>query len=147
MKTAFIYSDAFAKYDYGPGHPLRSFRLKLTYELMKAYGLFSLSDVPLIQAIPAEEKYLLLYHTKDYIDMLNDVNNGIEIPGAEKFGLGFGDNPVFEGVYDWSRLVTGASLQAAALVESGRLSPSTSQAAFTMHWRPRHRGSATSMTL
>ena len=32
MKTAFIYSDDFAKYDYGLGHPLKPFRLKLTYE-------------------------------------------------------------------------------------------------------------------
>ena len=119
MKTSFIYSDNFAKYDYGAEHPLRSFRLKLTYDLIKAYGLLSLPDVPVIQAIPAAEKYLLLYHTKDYIDMLKSLNDGIEIPGVDKYGLGFGDNPVFEGVYEWSRLVTGASLQAAELVESG----------------------------
>ncbi len=119
MKTSIIYSEDFAKYDYGAGHPLRSFRLKLTYELMNAYGLLSLPDVPVIQAIPAEEKYLLLYHTRDYIDMLNGVNNGSEIPGVENYGLGYGDNPVFKGVYEWSRLVTGASLQAAELVDSG----------------------------
>ncbi|MEJ2696477.1 MAG: hypothetical protein P8013_07490 [Candidatus Sulfobium sp.] len=30
-------------------------------------------------------------------------------------GLGAGDNPVFKGVFEWSRLVAGASLQAADL--------------------------------
>jgi hypothetical protein len=43
MKVAFIYSDDFARYDYGPEHPLKPFRLKLTYEL-KAYELLSLPD-------------------------------------------------------------------------------------------------------
>jgi acetoin utilization protein AcuC len=121
MKTAFIYSDAFARYDYGPEHPLKSFRLKLTYELARAYGLFSLPDSRLVEARPAEEDDLLLYHTRDYIDALKAANGGLEIPGEEDYGLGFGDNPVFEGVFDWSRLVTGASLQAAELVDSGEV--------------------------
>ena len=29
------HSDEFAKYDYGTGHPLKPFRLKLTYELIR----------------------------------------------------------------------------------------------------------------
>ena len=121
MKTAFIYSDDFAKYDYGPGHPLKPFRLKLTHELIKAYGLLSLPDARLVEAKPAEEEDLLLYHTRDYLDMLKAANSGLDIPGEEHYGLGPGDNPVFEGVYEWSRLVTGASLQAAELVDSGEV--------------------------
>ncbi len=122
MKTAFIYSDDFAKYDYGPGHPLKPFRLKLTYELIKAYGLLSLPNATIVEATPAKEEDLLLYHTGEYIDILKAANGGLEIPGQERYGLGFGDNPVFEGVFDWSRLVTGASLQAARLVDSGEVS-------------------------
>lgn len=119
MKTAFIYSDDFAKYDYGSGHPLKPFRLKLTRDLIDAYGLLSLPDVRLIEAKPAAEEDILLYHTKDYIDFLKSVNGGQETPGEGRYGLGSGDNPIFEGVFDWSRLVTGASLQAAAVVDSG----------------------------
>jgi acetoin utilization protein AcuC len=119
MKTAFIYSDDFAKYDYGRGHPLKTFRLKLAYELIKAYGLLSMQDVHVVEANPADEEDLLLYHTRDYIRVLKAVNGGLEIPWQEKYGLSFGDNPVFEGVFEWSRLVTGASLQAAKLVDSG----------------------------
>lgn len=121
MKTAFIYSEDFAKYDYGPGHPLKPFRLKLTYELIKAYGLLSLPEVRVVEAKPAEENDLLLYHTGDYIDILKAANRGNGLHGGERYGLGFGDNPIFEGVFDWSRLVTGASLQAAELVESGQV--------------------------
>jgi len=121
MKTAFIYSDDFAKYDYGPGHPLKPFRLKLSHELIQAYGLLSLTDARIVEAKPAEEKDLLLYHSRDYIEVLKAANSGREIPGGERYGIGFGDNPVFEGVFDWSRLVTGASLQAAELVDSGEV--------------------------
>ncbi|MEJ2685287.1 MAG: acetoin utilization protein AcuC [Candidatus Sulfobium sp.] len=121
MKTAFIYSDNFAKYDYGAGHPLKPFRLKLTRDLMEAYGLLSLPDVRVVEAKPAEEEDLLLYHTRDYIDVLKSVNGGLEIPDEERYGLGLGDNPVFQGVFEWSRLVTGASLQAAELVDSGEV--------------------------
>jgi acetoin utilization protein AcuC len=121
MQTAFIYSDDFAKYDYGRGHPLKPFRLKLAYELIKAYGLLSMQHVHIVEAKPADEEYLLLYHTRDYIDVLKAVNGGLEIPWEEIYGLGFGDNPVFEGVFEWSRLVTGASLQAAELVDSGEI--------------------------
>jgi acetoin utilization protein AcuC len=121
MKTAFIYSDDFAKYDYGPGHPLKPFRLKLTHDLIKAYGLLSLPDVRVVGAKPAEEDDLLLYHTADYIEILKAADSGLAVPGGERYGLGFGDNPVFEGVFEWSRLVTGASLQAAELVDSGEV--------------------------
>jgi len=121
MKTAFIYSDDFARFDYGPGHPLKPFRLKLTYELIRAYGLLSLPDVRVVEAEPAEEEDLLLYHTRDYLDVLKAANSGIEMPGAERYGIGPGDNPVFKGVYDWSKLVTGASLQAAELVDSNEV--------------------------
>ncbi len=118
MKTAFIYSDDFTKYDYGRGHPLRPFRLKLAHELIKAYGLLSLPDVSVVEAEPAAEEDLLLYHTRDYIEVLKDADHGLEIQDEESYGLGSGDNPVFEGVFEWSRLVTGASLQAAELVDS-----------------------------
>jgi acetoin utilization protein AcuC len=119
MKTAFIYSEDFAKFDYGPGHPLKPFRLKLTYELIKAYGLFSLPDVGLLDAGPAEGDDLLLYHTRNYIEILRAANSGVAMHVQESYGLGAGDNPVFEGMYDWSKLVTGASLLAGELVDSG----------------------------
>jgi acetoin utilization protein AcuC len=53
--------------------------------------------------------------------VLKSVNGGLEIPDEERYGLGLGDNPVFLGVFEWSRLVTGASLQAAELVDSGEV--------------------------
>lgn len=119
MKTAFIYTDAFAKFDYGPAHPLKTVRLKLAYELIDAYGLLSLPGARLVEPSPATDEELRLCHEPDYLEILKAADSGVEPPGAEDYGLGPGDNPVFKGLFEWSRLVTGASLRAAELVEAG----------------------------
>lgn len=120
-KTAFLYTDEFSKFDYGPTHPFKIFRLKLTYELIKAYGLLSLHNTQYIEAKMAEDEELLSFHDSEYIEVLKAANVGIEIPSAYYYGLGPGDNPVFKGVFEWSKLVTGASLQAASLFENGEV--------------------------
>jgi acetoin utilization protein AcuC len=119
MKTAFFYSDDFVKFDYGPEHPLKIFRLKLTRDLIDSFGLLSPRRTKIVAPQPAKEKDILLSHHVDYIEMLKAVNAGRSMPGAAYFGLGPGDNPVFKGLFDWSRLVAGASLQAALMVERG----------------------------
>jgi acetoin utilization protein AcuC len=121
MKTAFIYSDEFAGFDYGPGHPLMPFRLKLTYELIKACNLLASPDPRLVEPQPARGEDLLTFHTREYADILKASNSGEYPAGAEEYGLGPGDNPVFPGVFDWSRLVAGASLTAADLVDRGEV--------------------------
>jgi acetoin utilization protein AcuC len=119
MKTAFFYSDDFLKFDYGPDHPLKIVRLKLTRDLIHSFGLLSPERTKIVVPKSATEEDLLLFHHADYIEMLKAVNAGRSMPGAAYFGLGPGDNPVFKGLFDWSRLVAGASLQAALMVERG----------------------------
>ena len=118
-KTVFLYTDEFLKFDYGPTHPFKISRLKLTYELIKAYGLLSLPNTCSIEAREADDEEILLFHNREYIEILKAANVGIEVPNAYYYGLGPGDNPTFKGLFDWSKLVTGASLQAASLVDSG----------------------------
>lgn len=137
-KTAFIYSDNFSKFEYGSTHPLKTFRLKLTFDLINAYGLLSLPDTILIQAEPATEEDLLMFHAKGYIELLKILNNGRPKPIAELFGIGPGDNPIFEGMYDWSRLVAGASLQAASLVATGVVDIAFNIAGGLHHAMPTH---------
>jgi acetoin utilization protein AcuC len=119
MKTAFLYSEDFQRFDYGPTHPLKMSRLRLTYELINAYGLLSLPDTQYVEAKAAGDDQLLLFHDREYIDILRVANAGLEVPNAWVYGLGPGDNPLFRGILDWSRIVTGASLQAASMVEGG----------------------------
>jgi acetoin utilization protein AcuC len=120
MNTALIYTDAYLDYDYGPMHPLRIIRLKLTYDLIKAYGLLNLPSVQFIPTIKAEEKELLTFHSREYLNILRQANEGHLVGDAYLYGLGPGDNPVFPGLFDWSLLVTGATLQAVDFVADGK---------------------------
>ena len=62
---------------------------------------------------------MLSFHTPEYINALKSANSGAVPPDGMVHGLGHGDNPAFKGVYDWSRLCAGASIQAAELVARG----------------------------
>jgi acetoin utilization protein AcuC len=120
MKTVFIYSDEFASYSYGPEHPLKPIRLKLTYDLIRSYGLLDLPNSPVIPAKKASRDEVAWFHHPHYIQVVEEANSGfLTYEWGLDFGLGPGDNPVFSGVYDWSLLVTGATLQAARLVQQG----------------------------
>ena len=119
MRAAFIYSDDLSRFSYGSSHPLKPFRLKLTYELIIACGLLTPADPRVIAPVPARREDLLAFHTPEYVGMLEASNSDIPAPGGAAFGLGFGDNPVFPGMYDWSTLVAGASLAAARMVDDG----------------------------
>ena len=115
MKKAFVYTDAYLDYDYGPTHPLKVIRLKLTYELIRAYGLLPLPSVQFLAAKKADDEDLALFHSREYLDLLRRASEG-RIRDAYPYGLGPGDNPVFRGLYDWSLLVTGSTVQACDFV-------------------------------
>jgi acetoin utilization protein AcuC len=120
METAFLYTDAYLDYDYGPTHPLRIARLKLTYDLIKGYGLLDLPSVQFIPTIKAGEKDLAVFHSEEYLNILKQADEGHFMGDAYLYGLGPGDNPIFPGLLDWSLLVTGATLQAVDFVSSAK---------------------------
>ena len=119
--TAFIYSERYGQFDYGPEHPFRIERLALTYELCQSYGLLSLPTTRLVQALDATEDQVAAFHRPDYVDVLRAADRGQEIPNMWDYGLGTGDNPIFPGVYAWSLLTTGASLLAMEMVDAGKV--------------------------
>ncbi len=120
-QTAFIYSERYQHFDYGPGHPLRIERLALTYELCRAYGLLDLPTTRLIEARDATEDEVVAFHRPDYLDVFRAADRGHPPPNLWDYGLGTSDNPTFPGMLAWSLLSTGASLQAMALVDSGEV--------------------------
>ena len=120
MKTALVHSDAWQRFDYGPEHPLRMERLGLTWRLMEAYGLTTLPQATVQAPEPASERVIASYHAPEYLDVLKAANGGVAPRGAERYGLGPGDNPVFPGLWDAARVVAGGSLLAAELVASGQ---------------------------
>jgi acetoin utilization protein AcuC len=120
VKTALVHTDAYTRFDYGPHHPLRMERLALTWRLMQAYGIARLPGALLVEPTPAPETEIEVFHTREYIDMLKSADSGRPPSGAEAFGLGAGDNPVFPGLWEAARYVAAGSIIAADLVGGGR---------------------------
>ena len=110
-KEVLVFSKELGHHSYGPHHPLKVERLQLTMDLIEAYGLFDTSEPPWVEAKEAEYQDLLLVHSPEYLEILKKANQGVAPSHAWKYGLGSGDNPVFPGLYDWSLLVTGATLE------------------------------------
>ena len=119
MKTALIHSDQYTRFDYGPDHPLRMERLGLTWRLMEAYGLTTLAGAKVWAPEPADEAALARFHAGPYLEVLKAVSGGLHLPGAYRYGLGPGDNPIFPGLWEASCLAAGGSLLAARLVADG----------------------------
>jgi acetoin utilization protein AcuC len=117
--ASFVYADQLAGYDLGPEHPLKPIRLRMVYELLKAYGVFDSEPDLMVEATPASEAEILQAHDSDYVDAVRKLSRGEHIPSARDYGFGYADNPPFPGMYEASLLYTGASLTAARQVMLG----------------------------
>jgi acetoin utilization protein AcuC len=119
MDATFIYSDEWAGYAYSSHHPLKPIRLQLTYELMQAYHLLSDDRCRMIPAAEAGIQELSRFHAAEYLHILQAASEGQLVPQSTHYGLGPGDNPIFPGMFRFSALIAGASLQAAQVVDAG----------------------------
>ena len=131
---ALIDTSPFWKYSYGPHHPFKPYRLFLVQKLQEAKGL--LEESLLIEPIPIDEERLLLFHTPDYLAVLKEANSGTYRDYMAAYGLGYGDNPVFPGLYEYSLLVAGASHTAARLVAEGEVERAFNMAGGLHHAMP-----------
>lgn len=122
VSTAYIYSDAYQKYELSPWHPMKPVRLMLTAELMRAYDLPGHENVREIEPRIASDEELLLVHAQEYVDKVRELS----VPGAREadgagWGLGTGDNPVFVDMHEASATIAGGGILAADLIMEGEL--------------------------
>lgn len=117
-RPLFYFSNDFRLYDMGAGHPLKPERLRMTYELLDAYGLIgSALDVREPELALPEEVWET--HSRHYLETVQKLDDGRAFPEARRYGFGTGDNPIFPGIYHSSMLYTGASAMAAQAVNDG----------------------------
>jgi len=117
-KVGLIYTDQYSKYNFGPSHPLRPLRLELTYSLMEKLGLLNHKNLEIFQPRLATKQEIARVHSSDYINVIERLSKNPKDKEIKPFiyGLGPGDNPIFEGMYEASSLVCGASIKAAETV-------------------------------
>ncbi|MFQ6015855.1 MAG: acetoin utilization protein AcuC [Anaerolineae bacterium] len=115
-KVPFICSEDLWESGHGPAHPLKPERLRRTYELLKVYGAFENEAASLVEPQQASVEELCLFHTEEYVDVVQRLSRGESIFDAARYNFGPGDNPVWANMFEVEALKVGGALLAADLV-------------------------------
>ena len=131
--AALVYTDELSRHVLSPNHPMRPIRLRYMHELMRASGLLEATALLREEPRAATRDEILLSHDADYVDAVQVIGSGGIVPNMFEFGIGPGDNPPREGMYDSTALVAGSTLVATELVRSGKVSVAFSPAGGVHH--------------
>jgi acetoin utilization protein AcuC len=118
-RAAFIHSDALEQYHYPDECPFKTERAGLLFRKLKSMGLLSGRDCKVVEPEPAGRGDLELFHTPEYLDVLQRASQGHWDVDVLHAGLATPDTPVFLGVYEYAALAAGASLRGADMILSG----------------------------
>lgn len=122
MHSALIWDDHRLGYDFGPDHPLKPVRVELTVSLIRACGLTSAEGVGTLPRDVFGDDDVLRLHQPGYVETVRRLSASPDPAGDPRYGLGFGDNPVFAGMHEASLEVCGGSVAAARAVWEGAVS-------------------------
>ncbi|MHC4679658.1 MAG: acetoin utilization protein AcuC [Planctomycetota bacterium] len=117
-KAVFIYSSELEEYGYPPDHPFNTIRAQKTREILNAMDLLSGNCRSEVPPAPAERIVLKKFHSARYLHALKTAAGGRWEAEALGMGIGTQDCAVFEGLYEYATLATGATLVGAELILS-----------------------------
>jgi acetoin utilization protein AcuC len=122
MKAALVWDKSFTSYKFRSDHPFNPKRLELTVSLIEELGLLEASGLETVKPRVATDAELLRVHSPDFIAAVRRLSQpGADREGAERWGLGTDDNPIFLGMHEATATVVGGTLRAAELVMSGEV--------------------------
>ncbi|WP_225851151.1 acetoin utilization protein AcuC [Streptomyces sp. HPF1205] len=115
-RAQLMWDEQVTQYDFGPGHPMDPVRLRLTRDLVGAFGLDGALTV--VAAPAAGDSTLTLVHRPDYVAKVRQA--AADPRSADlSYGLGSEDNPAFAAMHEASALIAGQSVGAAEAVWRG----------------------------
>ncbi|TCD60061.1 hypothetical protein EIP91_010795 [Steccherinum ochraceum] len=115
-RVAYYYDPDVGAFTYGLGHPMKPQRMRITHELVSAYGM--LDHMQVLRAKRASAEEMTRFHTDEYIHFLSRVvpETAEELTfHGTRFLMG-DDNPPFEGVFEFCSLSAGGSIGVCLLV-------------------------------
>lgn len=121
MKKVFIHGPALEAYTYPDSCPFKTERAGLLRRKLLSMGLLTGPEILEVLPEKAERSVLEQFHGPSYLDALERANRKEFDPSMLWMGLGTGDCPVFEGVYDYAALAVGATLTGARLILEGQV--------------------------
>ncbi|KAG0249529.1 histone deacetylase [Mortierella polycephala] len=117
--VAYFHDEGVGNYHYGERHPMKPHRLTLTNHLVISYDLHKKMEI--FQPRRATEEEIMSFHAADYIDFLKRVtpenmNNFSKV--FSRYNVG-DDCPVFDGMFDFCKIYSGATIDAARKLTNG----------------------------
>lgn len=112
-KICYYYDGDVGNYYYGPGHPMKPHRIRMTHNLLLNYGLYRKMEIYRPHKAAFEE--MTKYHSDDYIKFLRTIrpeNTSDFNKQMQRFNVGE-DCPVFDGLYEFCQISTGGSVAGA----------------------------------
>ncbi|CAJ0769805.1 15953_t:CDS:2, partial [Entrophospora sp. SA101] len=88
-------------FTYGPGHPMKPHRMRMTHDLVINYNLFRKMEI--LTPKRASPRQMTRFHTDEYIDFLYRVTplNVEELSQQQtRFNVGE-DCPIFDGLFEF----------------------------------------------
>ncbi|ODQ64810.1 histone deacetylase [Nadsonia fulvescens var. elongata DSM 6958] len=119
-QVSYHFNEKVSNYHYGVRHPMKPFRLMLTDHLVTSYGMNDKMDI--YRPRPATETEIGAFHDDEYINFLKSVtpHNYKQFAASfAKFNIG-DDCPIFDGLFDYSLIYAGASLDASRKLINGQ---------------------------
>jgi len=110
--TLFVYSDEMSWFDFGDDHPFKPERAAKTYDLCTRYGAMNHPWMKIVEPAALPINLLSLFHESDYLHLLQEAREDKVTPEMIAHGLGTLDNPIINGIYEWSLLAAGGTLGA-----------------------------------
>ena len=120
-RVSYFYQNDVGLYYYGPGHPMKPHRLRMTHQLILSYGLYRKMEV--YKPKPSTDFQIQQFHSEDYVDFLKRItpdNMKQYANQMQKFNMGENtDCPIFDGVYEFCSTYTGCSIDGAVKLNHG----------------------------
>jgi acetoin utilization protein AcuC len=107
-----IYHPAYRNYNFGEDHPFSPVRVDMTLDLLRALG----QTVNPLEPEPATRADILSIHDERFVNRVEALSAGRNVPDCESYGLGTPDNPVFPGMDEAARWHVGGTLHGARLI-------------------------------
>lgn len=118
-RVSYFYNPDVGSFHYGARHPMKPQRLACTHSLILNYDLHK--KMEMITSYKAHAQDLCRFHTEDYINFLQRVSPNTAPLFSHLFNrYNIGEDcPVFDGLFDFCSLYTGASLEGATRLNHG----------------------------
>ncbi|KAF8589634.1 histone deacetylase [Ramaria rubella] len=118
-RVTYFYDSDVGSFSYGLGHPMKPHRIRMTHNLVSAYGM--LDKMKVLRPRRSSPEAMTAFHTDEYVDFLNKVTPETmeELTISGQRYLTGEDNPAFEGLFEFCSISAGGSVGAAQRLNDG----------------------------